>query len=529
MKQRICELCAAPIPEVWITDELLGTCPSCKRLAHFILPDENLQKIEEDNKKRENDELRKEQERILLEEYQAVYEVDGKIRINNVNLAKLIMNETGYSFITIEDVSTGKQEIYYYDGGYYHAGGNNRINELVQYYLDDLSSSHRKNEVVGYIQDTNHFFRRDIEPPVNLINVKNGVYDLNTDKLMSHSPDLYFLNQVPVNYNPNASCPKIKEFFNQVIYKKFIPTMQEMFGFVLYRDYFLHRAFMLLGGGRNGKGVTIQLMEKFIGYGNYSTRGLHELIEDKFAKESLYGKLANLGAELSYRAIKETDVFKNLTGGEPITGEKKFHGAFPFKNYAKLIFNTNQLLIPKYDKTKAYFDRWIIFNFPETFDMDDDRTNPNIINEISTQNELEGLLLWAIDGLKRLIKRNKFTYEVEEDCTGDYYESLVKPEIQFFKEYLCESQNSEVDKDMVYNYYVDWAKERSYAVLSKGALTRKMKEHFKEFDIKDTRRNNKKVKLIMHVAWNTDKVDIGQTLQGDFGNNQIIWTEDNQK
>ena len=447
----------------------------------------------------------------LLDTY-GVFEYSdrGDIKsINHVNLAKLIMMEHDYHFITIEDAETGKQEIYYYKNGMYYHGGENRIKSLVDFYLDNYTSIHRKNEVIDFIRNSNCVNRRNLEPPLNLINMANGIYDIDKDELIPHTPKYHFLNQIPVKYDKDAKCPNIMKFFKQVLYEKYIPVMQELFGYLLYRDYFLHKAFLFLGGGRNGKGTVIQLMSAFLGDGNYSTRKLHSLVEDKFAKASLYGKLANLGAEVSAKALVDTGDFKNLTGGEPITGERKFYGAFNFKNYAKLIFNANQMPYVKYDKSFAFFQRWIVFPFPETFAADDPNTDPFIIKKLTTEEELSGLFNWAIVGLKRLLKNCKFTkVDFEgEDNDEERFEMLAKTEKQFILERLDYLEGNHLPKDEVYGKYVNWANQRMYPRLTMTSFTRAIKKYIKGVDVSRVRIGKQRVMVYTNIAWKPEYDD----------------------
>ena len=379
--------------------------------------------------------------------------------------------------------------------------GEMKIKHLVNYYLENMTSEHRKSEVVGYIKDQRMMHRRKIDAPKNLINLKNGIFDIDTNELKPHSPDYYFLSQLPIEYKANADCPKIKEFFIEIFpdkYSEYIAVMQEMFGFCLYREYFLHVAFMLYGKGRNGKGVTINLLRLLLGEHNYSTRSLNSLTGDKFAKAELYGKLANLGAEISDQAIKDWGTFKNLTGGEPISGEKKFMGGFNFLNHAKLVFNVNKIPYSK-DKSYGFFERWIIPVFSQTYPRGEAKTNPNLIHILSTQEEMSGLFNWAILGLRRLLKNNNFSYHEDADELGDRYEILARPEKGFISEHYEYSEGDKLSKDEVYDRYYKWADKNRYAILMKGSFTRQLVYYLKGCKIGNMTMSGKRVKAYINI------------------------------
>jgi putative DNA primase/helicase len=75
------------------------------------------------------------------------------------------------------------------------------------------------------------------------------------------------------------------------------------------------------------------------------------------------------------------------------------------ENYAKLAFNCNEL--PKdFDHQNAYFRRLLIIPFRVTIpEANQDKTLADKI----IKTELAGVFNWIIDGLKRLLKTNKFT------------------------------------------------------------------------------------------------------------------------
>jgi len=460
-----------------------------------------------------NDEQKNNERKRIIEKY-TVINGEGSIQhVNCKNLADLIINETNYYFLTIEDEEGTKREIFYYKDGLYHRGGEFRIRELVDYYVDHLSTLHRKNEVTDFIKNYKHAKRKNMEPPLHLINLKNGIYDIKNKKLLNHTPDYYFINQLPVEYDEDADCPCIKKFFEDVLYPEYIPVMQEMIGYCLYRKYIFHKAFLLYGGGRNGKGTTVDIIAAFLGDDNYSTRKLHDLVENRFSKANLYGKLACLGSEISGRALVDTGDFKHLTGGEPIPAEVKNGPMFNFRNYAKLIFNANHIPYSKYDKSYAFFQRWIIFVYPETFELGNPKTDINILDKLTTKKEMSGLFNWAVEGLLRLLKNKKFSYTETEEEAGERYELLAKPDMRFILERLEFVEGHILTKNEVYDKYEEWARKRKYPVLPITSFTRSIKKYIHSgdkticADVTTTKRNGIQVKGYKNLNWRIEFIE----------------------
>ena len=164
---------------------------------------------------------------------------------------------------------------------------------------------------------------------------------------------------------------------------------------------------MLCGKGDNGKSTLTKLFERFLGDHNVSHASLQELNNDRFAIADLHGKLANVCADLKAEKLINTGTFKMLVSGDTIRAQKKHGQPFSFKNYAKLIFSANE--IPESnDQTYAYFKRWIILLFNKIFQGENKDTN--LIERLTTKEELSGLLSLTIIALKQLIEDNGFVH-----------------------------------------------------------------------------------------------------------------------
>jgi len=236
--------------------------------------------------------------------------------------------------------------------------------------------------------------------------VKNGLINIEDEeiKIQPHDPTQIHLYQIPVDYTPGVEPKKILKFLSEVLKPDDIPVFQEILGNLLYRDIRFHRGVMAYGSGRNGKSVAMDLIEAFLGQINCVSIPLHALQYDKFAVANLFGKLVNKCSELSPEELRHTEKIKALISGDPVSGEFKNKDRFEFRPKAKMIFCCNTLPEIK-DLSYAFWERWILLDFPNKFEKDDPKTDPYIIKKITTPEELSGLLNWALVGLKRIIKK----------------------------------------------------------------------------------------------------------------------------
>ena len=83
-------------------------------------------------------------------------------------------------------------------------------------------------------------------------------------------------------------------------------------------NFRFHKLLLFNGSGRNGKGVTTQLITRFLGRQNVSNETLHRIIENRFATAKLFGKMANIDADMSSQALRHTGILKMLTGGDDL-------------------------------------------------------------------------------------------------------------------------------------------------------------------------------------------------------------------
>ncbi len=115
-------------------------------------------------------------------------------------------------------------------------------------------------------------------------------------------------------------------------------TALQLLGYCLYRTSKYQKALLCVGKLANGKSTFLSLFEHFLGKKNTSHVSLQDVMNNRFASAGLYGKLANISADLKNDKLTNSGPFKMLVSGDPMKAEKKHCQPFDFENYAKLIF-----------------------------------------------------------------------------------------------------------------------------------------------------------------------------------------------
>lgn len=386
---------------------------------------------------------------------------------------------TEFTFKTMRD----NEEIYYYDiiTGSYRKFGDRIIKEYIEI-LHPSIKTFQVNEIIQKIKRRTPVERDQFDNNINIINVQNGLLNIWTGELIDHSSDFLSIVQLPLIYNPKTRCPNIGRFLAQVLHPEDVLTALEVIGYTLCRTTIYEKAVMLYGNGDNGKGVFIKLIEAFVGRENCSHVPLQERDNDKFSSADLFGKLVNTFADLKSQKLLATGYFKTLVSGDSVRAQEKYGKPFSFRNYAKLIFSTNK--IPDSDdKSYAYFKRWLILSFEKVFQGNTKDTN--LINKLTTSDELSGLLNLALISLRQLRKDGGFK-EISVEKVRKEYEYNANT-VKAFLEEKCviDLTSPEYSTPTVYFYNV-------YEIYCKAKQTRPLEmnvfgSNLKEYGIEKER------------------------------------------
>ncbi len=259
-------------------------------------------------------------------------------------------------FIALRD--TEKLLYYDHEHGIYRHGEEVKMKEIVTELLGDEVSTHMMDEIVEKVRRSKYVNRAMFTPetPLQLV-VENGILNVLTGELRQFDPEFLSFTAPSVYYDLDVRCPMFTDFLRQVHYSQDIPTVQEGFGFNLWPlDLRAQKAMMLVGDRSNGKSMEIQVLQALTGEENRTSISLHDFEERPFLKFQLFGKLADLYADLPERDLKSTGIFKQLPSGDHIFADEKFSYGFTFENVVKLTFSANK--VPKvHDDSITFFRR----------------------------------------------------------------------------------------------------------------------------------------------------------------------------
>ena len=272
------------------------------------------------------------------------------------------------------------EECYRYSDGIYKEAGSyvrNVIKDMVM--VDTLITQSRIMEVYRLLIDDVrlHKSTTDLNYNKNLINFKNGVWDIEKQELLPH--DSKYLQTIQIPHNVGEYIPFEKTKLYKFLQKTKLPK-EDINMLIQYMAYCLTlgfglKTFMIFYGQSNtGKSVLLRFIENLIGKQNTSALSMHEM-SMRFYPAQLYNKLLNACGDNNSLPLSSIDNLKKITGGDEIMHEKKGKEPFFFVPFCKLIFSFNQLPLQLEEKSNAFYKRMRILHINTELFLDDAYVN----------------------------------------------------------------------------------------------------------------------------------------------------------
>ena len=320
------------------------------------------------------------------------------------------------------------------------------------------------------------FFTQGIN---GLLNLNNGVLDLKTGELKSHSPDYGFRYIVPYDFDPHAEAPVFKEFLHNIMNgdEERISLLEEFGGYALSGDeYKFHKFLMLSGTGRNGKGTFVHILKKLAGRENVADVPLGKMGNEN-NKQLLEGKLFNFCDEVNLGDFKDIGEIKKMTGEGEILVKMMWHQPYLIQARAKLIFSCNEL--PYLPETNvAVRDRILLVPFENQYT--DEKGNIDRGLKAKLEAELPGILNIFLNGYNRLETRGHFTQSTMMAKALTEYISSQNPVAEWLEDtpelevLPLNGRHTFVPSDVLWKQFNEWFIHQGGKEMAHNAFSKKL-------------------------------------------------------
>jgi len=377
-------------------------------------------------------------------------------------------------------VGTGPgREPWVYDAGRWRPDADDIQARLVEMMGDDYrpyvvqTATDRLKAISPYHIDPAH--------PANtgLLNFRNGMLDWQTGELTPHSPAALSINQIPHDWNPDAVAPRADAFMAEVFPPDAAQVGYELIGYSMFDGNPFQRAVMLLGRGENGKTKLLDLVGAVLGSENTTAVPLHALAENRFAAANLFGRLANIAGDIDDTVMKETARFKQITGGDLITVERKFQHPFDFHVRAFPMFSANEFP-GSLDTSLGFTRRWLVVEFPNKFTKGVN-ADGDLGDKLAA--EAEGVIVRSVEALRRIMAQGDFTQTAAIVEAHERMVHYVNPIRTFVDEAIEPAADKRKTRAAVYTAYKTWCDENGLHPLSTKRFMPKFRDALTASDI----------------------------------------------
>ncbi len=299
-----------------------------------------------------------------------------------------------------------------------------------------------------------------------LFNIRNGTLELASGKLREARRDDLLTQCAPVDFDPEAVCPKWEAFLLQCHQdnKPLVEFLQVWIGYCLTGDMREQKWLVHFGEGSNGKSTFTDLIAKLLGpyaktastatfMDNERASAAGSPRPDLIALRS--ARLVNVAESNQSQQLNET-LIKRITGGDEISARQLHCQQITFKPVYKINMATNEL--PRIKATdggtwrRPIALRWSV-NFGTIGAPPIDKELPKKLLE-----ELPGILNWALTGCAKWQQQGLSIPPQISAWTEEYRDSndTLAP---FFEEILIMVQDLTISQKELFLVYDEWERQ----------------------------------------------------------------------
>jgi len=305
--------------------------------------------------------------------------------------------------------------------------------------------------------------RDSLEETLFTIHAANGEYRLLEDRLSPVKQLTRF--RLPVNYNPEAPAPeKWLHFLSQLLYEEDIPTLQEFMGYCLVPSTLGQKMLLITGKGGEGKSRIGVVMKALLG-DNMNLGSIAKVEKNPFARADLEHLLLMVDDDLKLEALDQTNYLKSIITAElPMDLERKGIQSYQGTLFVRFLAFGNGSLQALHDRSHGFFRRQILL---EARERPRDRKDDPYLGA-ALQQEAEGILLWCIEGLKRL-QVNDFRFTLSKRARENLLRSMAQSNniTEFLRSegYIRFDPTAQTSSKLLYSVYQDWCTDNAYVPL----------------------------------------------------------------
>jgi putative DNA primase/helicase len=329
-----------------------------------------------------------------------------------------------------------------------------------------------------------------------LLCVKNGVIDFRTGEFRAGRIEDYITQSAPVNYDPDARCPRFIQFLGETFVgdtsesmldqvtgserNEVIDYMQKTLGYCLTGRTGEQCLFFAHGTGANGKTTLINVMLSLLGQ-DYSLQTPMDTLMVKSGGNSSSNHLARLqnirfvaATEIEDGSKMSESLIKQMTGGDRIAARFLYKEFVEFTPKFKLFIAGNHK--PRIKGTDEGIWRRIHL-VPFEITIAADKRDSALPEKLRA--ELSGILNWLIEGCIKW-QQERLTIPMVMQCAIQEYREEMDTLGLWIKEGCIVGDGYKMKAQDAFKSYQRWAVENGFYALCSENFYGKLGERYKK-------------------------------------------------
>ena len=344
------------------------------------------------------------------------------------------------------------------------------------------ASSPLCNSTIYYIRAILYDEDAEIQIDTDYVNFKNGLLDLKNNKFIPHTPDIFTINQLNVNYiedfkEDNEDVNKyIDDISNHVPERN--KALLQIIGYSMTTRNNIQKFIIFFGPtASNGKSTLVKIIISIIGRENVSHKDIQTFTQ-QFGANGIQFKQLNIVAEMSQKRIKDTSVFKSTISGDIFESAVKYQNSTNITAYIKHIFTANELPLVD-DKTDGFYRKVNLLLFDNKFNV---KTSTFNVDEFRTQANLDYLANLAIRKYLKMVNSGSLEFANQEE--SDKLLSAYKKENDSVVAFLTSGTAVEtiygnsIRREFVFKMYREFCSLNELKPIGKHSFYRELREKY---------------------------------------------------
>jgi putative DNA primase/helicase len=237
------------------------------------------------------------------------------------------------------------------------------------------------------------------------------------------------------------------------------------------------KVLLILGYTDTGKSTLLKVIEQLFQESNTTKVSSPQIRMDRaFHVEKLKDSVINFDMDMDDKEIPRKSRLKKVISNEEIHADPKGEKGYDFRPRTKFMIASNNSPDDS-DATDAFYNRFLTVTATDRIDEDDKERN--LVEKLTTEENLSWLLNWALEGLERLEEQNRFSNQMTEYETKKAWDKFGTSTQRFINDQI--SINTEDARNIptsdVYEAYELWCEKKLVSAIPRNQFVAQAASH----------------------------------------------------